>query len=202
MLLHTIIYAFYCEVIQMAIGHVRSVVNRTLLSLSVSICLGISTQSYAQQDTTDLPIMNSSILVSSAAAGGADASEAYTFQFIYDQAVKTDNKELLALISAATSDKERAMLAGELTPDRSGMTVKGALISQDLFARAVQRRTSDFLFGDSAQRASCPSQIMRSELTQRLPFFLREPIAQRQYLIDGCGTHWQIRIVPGRKDVF
>ena len=151
MLLHTIIYAFYCEVIQMAIGHVRSVVNRTLLSLSVSICLGISTQSYAQQDTTDLPIMNSSILVSSAAAGGADASEAYTFQFIYDQAVKTDNKELLALISAATSDKERAMLAGELTPDRSGMTVKGALISQDLFARAVQRRTSDFLFGDSAR---------------------------------------------------
>ena len=36
---------------------------------------------------------------------------------------------------------------------------------------------------------------------QRLPFFLRKPIGQRQHLIDRRGAHWQIRIVPGGKDV-
>ena len=139
----------------MTVAHIRSVANRTLLSFSISLCLGFSGQAYSEIidiiDITLSDINKTPLLVSSAAAGGADASEAYTLQFIYDQAVKTDNKELLALINSATSDKEKAMLAGELTPDRSGMTVKGALISQDLFARAVQRRTSDFLFGDAAR---------------------------------------------------
>ncbi|HIF9180637.1 TPA: autotransporter outer membrane beta-barrel domain-containing protein [Photobacterium damselae] len=125
--------------------------KKTLLALTVGVT--VSSQTYASPllYTENERLLDSELLISSTAAGGADATEAHTLKFLYEQAKATDNKELLKLINSAKTDKERAQLAGELTPDRSGMTIKGALISQDLFARAIQRRTTDFVFGDAAR---------------------------------------------------
>lgn len=92
-------------------------------------------------------------IASDAAGGGADATEVYVISRLQDQAEATDNKELKALLASATTDKQAAQLAGELTPDRSGVSVYGVIQAQDLFTNAIRKRTSDYVLGASARNS-------------------------------------------------
>lgn len=98
-------------------------------------------------------VMQPQTLASSgdAAAGGADSTEVYVLNHLYEQALATGNSELVALIEAADTDEKAARLAGELTPDRSGANIYNVIMAQTLFTQAIRKRTSDFLLGDSAR---------------------------------------------------
>lgn len=91
----------------------------------------------------------SSASTGDAANGGADATEAYVYTFMQKEA--ETNAHLKALLDSATTDAEAAKLAGQLTPDRSGANIYNVLSAQNQFSQAIRKRTSDFLFGDSAR---------------------------------------------------
>jgi len=96
---------------------------------------------------------------SSAASGGADATEVYVLNHLEAQALATGNTQLLALIAAADTDEKMAQLAGEFTPDRSGANIYNVMMAQELFTQSIRKRTSDFLLGDSARSSMWASYL-------------------------------------------
>ncbi len=153
----------------MAINHVRYKAHRTVLSVAVTLGLLCSATGSMAQDMPLLFLGADNASVSSplqsspaqrsatdsaaerAASGGADSTETYVIKRLEEQAIADGNTELLALLASAPSDEASAQLAGELTPDRSGANVYGAILAQDQFTQAIKKRTSDYLLGDSAR---------------------------------------------------
>lgn len=132
----------------MAVDNANKKRQKSLVSFAISAAL----LSMASTSTVQAaPLVPTPSLASSAANGGADATEVSVLKRLETLASATDNAELKALLALADTDAKAAQLAGELTPDRSGASVYNVILAQDLFTQSIRKRTSDFLLGDSAR---------------------------------------------------
>lgn len=142
----------------------KTLVSIAITSVLLSLTVAAPLQAQLIPHSLDgyMPVVNlgnhvkaADDLASSAANGGADASEVYVLTVLEKQA-KDDaakgNTELLDLLKAASgNDAKAAKLAAELTPDRSGAGVYNVILAQDLFTQSIRKRSADFLLGDSAR---------------------------------------------------
>ena len=135
----------------------KTLVSIGIASVLLSLTAPLQAQLLPQSLNGYMPAFNlanhakASDLASSAANGGADASEVYVLSIIQQQAETTKDAALLAMLNAANTDAKAAKLAAELTPDRSGASIYNVILAQDLFTQSIRKRGADFLLGDSAR---------------------------------------------------